>query len=80
MKNITLAFALILTAAPVLAQPGAPAAAPAMQVDSRFAGWLGSFWSSMGKANFFVMIAAIAAVAGLMIWSFNRPLKPILKE
>ena len=49
-------------------------------VGNFIAGWLGSFWSSMGKANFFVMIAAIAAVAGLMIWSFNRPLKPILKE
>ena len=38
MKNITVAFALILTAAPVLAQPAARAA---VQVDSRFAGWLG---------------------------------------
>jgi POT family proton-dependent oligopeptide transporter len=44
------------------------------------AGWLGSFWSSMDKANFFLMIAAIAAVAGAVIWMLDRPLKPILKD
>jgi len=42
MKNITFAFALILTAAPALAQqPAARDAAPTVQVDSRFASWLG---------------------------------------
>jgi proton-dependent oligopeptide transporter, POT family len=44
------------------------------------AGWLGSYWSTMGKANFFLLIALIAAVAGLAIWAFNRPLKPIIGE
>jgi POT family proton-dependent oligopeptide transporter len=43
------------------------------------AGWLGSFWSSMDKISFFIMIAAVAASAGGMIWSFNRPLKGILQ-
>jgi POT family proton-dependent oligopeptide transporter len=43
------------------------------------AGWLGSFWSSMGKISFFIMIAAVAASAGGVIWSFNRPLKGILQ-
>jgi proton-dependent oligopeptide transporter, POT family len=42
------------------------------------AGWLGSFWSSMDKIGFFIMIAAVAASAGVVIWSFNRPLKGIL--
>jgi hypothetical protein len=42
------------------------------------AGWLGSFWSSMDKMSFFIMIAAVAASAGGVIWSFNRPLKSIL--
>ena len=42
------------------------------------AGWLGSFWSSMDKVSFFLMIAGVAAVAGVIIWLFNRPLKPIL--
>jgi uncharacterized membrane protein YgcG len=42
MKNITLAFALIAAASPALAQqPSERTAAPAVQVDSRFAGWLG---------------------------------------
>ena len=45
MKNITFAFALTLAAGAAFAQPGVPAARPAaraaVQVDSRFAGWLG---------------------------------------
>jgi POT family proton-dependent oligopeptide transporter len=42
------------------------------------AGWLGSFWSSMEKMSFFIMIAAVTASAGIVIWSFHRPLKGIL--
>ena len=44
------------------------------------AGYLGSFWSSMDKGSFFLMIAVIAALAGLVILAFVRPLKPILKN
>ena len=44
-------------------------------VGNFLAGWLGSFWSSMDKSHFFLMIAGIAAAAGLVIWAFNRPLK-----
>jgi POT family proton-dependent oligopeptide transporter len=44
------------------------------------AGWLGTFWSAMGKAQFFVMIAAIAAAAGIAIAAFNRPLRAILQR
>ena len=43
-------------------------------------GWLGSFWSSMAKPDFFLMIAAVAAVAGAAIWAFNRPLKKALPD
>ncbi len=43
-------------------------------------GWLGTFWSSMSKPSFFLMIAAISGVSALMVWAFNRPLAPILKE
>ena len=43
-------------------------------------GYLGSFWSSMAKDSFFVMIAVIAALAGLVILAFVRPLKPMLRE
>jgi len=43
------------------------------------AGYLGSFWSSMSKEHFFLMLAVIAAVAGLMIALLNRPLRAVLK-
>lgn len=43
-------------------------------------GWLGSYWSTLSKEDFFLMIAAIAAVAGAVVWSFDQPLKPIVKE
>ena len=45
-----------------------------------FAGWLGSLWSAMDKAQFFLMIAAIAAAAGIAIAAFNRPLRVILQR
>ena len=44
------------------------------------AGYLGSFWSSMDKPAFFVMIAAIAVVAGVAIWAFDRPLRAALRH
>jgi POT family proton-dependent oligopeptide transporter len=44
------------------------------------AGYLGSFWSSMEKDRFFLIISAIAALAGLVILAFVRPLKPMLRE
>ena len=44
------------------------------------AGYLGSFWSVMAKGSFFMMIAVIAALAGLVILAFVRPLKPILEN
>ncbi|MFL4979635.1 MAG: peptide MFS transporter [Xanthobacteraceae bacterium] len=44
------------------------------------AGYLGSFWSGMAKQDFFLMIAIIAALAGVAVVSFHRPLKAILKE
>jgi proton-dependent oligopeptide transporter, POT family len=43
-------------------------------------GYLGSFWSSMEKPAFFLMIASIAAAAGVVIWAFDRPLRPALKR
>ena len=47
---------------------------------SFLAGYLGGYWSSMSKANFFLMIATIAALAGVAVLLFNRPLKTMLKE
>ena len=44
------------------------------------AGYLGSLWSGMAKGSFFLMLAVIAALAGLVIFAFVRPLKPMLRE
>ena len=44
------------------------------------AGWLGSFWSSMDKSMFFVMIAGIAMIAGAVILAFDRPLRSVIKD
>ncbi len=44
------------------------------------AGYLGSFWSTMAKPNFFLMIAAVAIAAGVVIWAFDRPLRSALQR
>jgi len=44
------------------------------------AGYLGSFWSQMDKVHFFLMIAAIAGLAGASIAAFSRPLRAVLRE
>ena len=36
------------------------------------AGFLGGFWSSMAKTNFFLMIALIAAFASLALWAASQ--------
>lgn len=43
-------------------------------------GWLGGFWSSMDKANFFLMIAGIAAVAGAAVFALNPALRSVFDE
>jgi POT family proton-dependent oligopeptide transporter len=43
-------------------------------------GFLGSYWSRMDKANFFLMIASIAFAAAAAILLFNKPLRPFLIE
>jgi proton-dependent oligopeptide transporter, POT family len=45
-----------------------------------FAGWLGSFWSRMETPQFFLLVAAIAALAGCMIALCRRPLRGALNE
>ncbi|MGC1695889.1 MAG: peptide MFS transporter [Pseudolabrys sp.] len=44
------------------------------------AGYLGTFWSSMTKSAFFLMLALIAALAGLAIMLLIRPLRAILQD
>jgi POT family proton-dependent oligopeptide transporter len=44
------------------------------------AGWLGSFWSRMEKPHFFLMIAAISALAGVIIFLCRWPLRGALRD
>src|SRR6202047_1113281 len=44
------------------------------------AGWLGSFWSRMEKPHFFLMIAGISALAGVIIFLCRWPLRGALRE
>jgi POT family proton-dependent oligopeptide transporter len=44
------------------------------------AGYLGTFWSSMTKPEFFQMLAAISATAALMIALLIQPLGKVLKD
>jgi proton-dependent oligopeptide transporter, POT family len=44
------------------------------------AGWLGSFWSRMEKPEFFLMIAAIAALAGATIFTCRKLLRGALPD
>ena len=43
-------------------------------------GYIGSYYSSMTKVNFFLLCAAVGAVAGTIFWLFNFPLKSILHK
>ena len=49
-------------------------------IGSFLAGYLGTFWSSLAKTDFFLMLAVISAAAGLMIALLNRPLRAVLKD
>jgi POT family proton-dependent oligopeptide transporter len=44
------------------------------------AGYLGSFWSSMGKVEFFFMLAAISGAAGAAIVLLSFPLRSVLRS
>jgi POT family proton-dependent oligopeptide transporter len=44
------------------------------------AGYLGTLWSSMAPGAFFLLLGAIAAVAGLAIAALNLPLRGVLRE
>ena len=48
-------------------------------VGNLIGGWLGSYWTVMDKSAFFLMIAGVAAFAGLVILAFNRPLRAALE-
>ena len=43
-----------------------------------FAGWLGSLWSSLPNVTFFLVVAALGALAGGWIVAARRPLRALL--
>jgi POT family proton-dependent oligopeptide transporter len=43
-------------------------------------GWLGGFWSTMPKPQFFLMIAAIAVIPGLALYALNPLLRSVFDE
>jgi POT family proton-dependent oligopeptide transporter len=44
------------------------------------AGYLGTFWSSMDKSNFFLMLALISLASGIAILFLRIPLRPVLQD
>ncbi|MEZ5787510.1 MAG: peptide MFS transporter [Xanthobacteraceae bacterium] len=44
------------------------------------AGFLGSYWSAMGKPAFFLLITVIATLAGIIIALFQWPLRGLLRN
>jgi POT family proton-dependent oligopeptide transporter len=44
------------------------------------AGYLGTFWSSMEKPYFFLMLALVSAASGIVIASLRRPLRSVLND
>jgi POT family proton-dependent oligopeptide transporter len=44
------------------------------------AGFIGSFWSRMAPPQFFLLVAGIAAIAGMMIFASRWVLKDMLRE
>jgi proton-dependent oligopeptide transporter, POT family len=49
-------------------------------VGNFLAGFIGSFWSRMDKAEFFLLVAAVAALAGAAIFACRWPLRGVLAE
>ncbi|HYS44881.1 MAG TPA: hypothetical protein VEM35_00495, partial [Rhizomicrobium sp.] len=43
-------------------------------------GWLGTFWEDMSHPAFFLMIAAIGLLSGIILWAMEKPLRPYLQK
>jgi hypothetical protein len=43
-------------------------------------GYLGTYWTVMSRPAFFLMIACVSAIAGMIIWAMERPLRDLLNE
>ena len=42
-------------------------------------GYIGTFFSTMDKAQFFLLCAGLGLLAALVTWAFDRPLRSILE-
>jgi POT family proton-dependent oligopeptide transporter len=42
-------------------------------------GYIGSFFSEMNKTQFFLLCSSLGAIAAVVTWLFDRPLRPILE-
>jgi POT family proton-dependent oligopeptide transporter len=49
-------------------------------VGNLLAGWLGGFWSSMDRPDFFLMIAGVSALGAAAIWSVRSTLRSALER
>ena len=43
-------------------------------------GWLGTFWESMSHPVFFLLMAGIGLVSGVIVWAMEKPLRPYLQK
>jgi len=43
-------------------------------------GYLGTWWETMSHPKFFLIIAGLGAVAGLMVWAMEKPLRIYLQK
>jgi POT family proton-dependent oligopeptide transporter len=43
-------------------------------------GYLGTWWETMSHPRFFLIIAGLGAVAGLMVWAMEKPLRVYLQK
>jgi proton-dependent oligopeptide transporter, POT family len=43
-------------------------------------GWLGTYWTMMSKPAFFIMIAVVGLVAGLVVLAIEPPLRNLLQD
>ena len=43
-------------------------------------GWLGTYWTRMSAPAFFLLIAGVSVISGLMLWAMERPLRDLLHD
>jgi POT family proton-dependent oligopeptide transporter len=49
-----------------------------MFVGNLLAGWIGAYWSSLSRVEFFLLVAGLPAVAGLIVEAARRRLRAMI--